>query len=559
MFLARQRGACLLLKLSRRFFPRVKTNPNTINTNDSQLEYVKPIEEEGPSPKRKPDPKDAWLTKLRKDEISAISSEDEEMPEGYYKNEDISVDDLYEEYGNIARVNETIMYIPDKIQDEAQKVFSKHLVSDIRFWSSKFLINYSQNHACEPPIDLTNLPEDRPLFANSEELNIKIKLFNVNKDPIEETKSDNKTPGEGDPKKVKLDKNITIDIEDERKLSKEKDNVNPIKIVYKPAQCVAYLQCRMPYTYAVIKRVMREIKQRMPEFQPKSILDYGAGLGSGMFAAVEMFPECLKYAAVEPNQDMRKLGKYLTHSLEKEILWVDSISMIPGAGIERGKFELIILCHVLQEIPTSKLRLMVLDTLWNRLKDDGIIIVIEPGSPKGSRFIYDLRQYFINKSRNDANIIAPCPHHFQCPMAKLRNSWCHFSQLIYKWDRTVFPKYPDEKLVMNEKFSYLVVKKGKIPGQVDITDMSEMKKITPEEKSFSWERVLRPVIRKDKHSIIDLCTTKGKVERRVIAKSHGTIGGYKTVKRVKWGDLWYIPMWLPNKFRKEHFRGKRLW
>ena len=35
--------------------------------------------------------------------------------------------------------------------------------------------------------------------------------------------------------------------------------------------------------------------------------------------------------------------------------------------------------------------------------------------------------------------------------------------------------------------------------------------------------------------------------------------GYKSIKRFNWGDLWYVPLWLPNKYRKERLRGKRLW
>lgn len=83
------------------------------------------------------------------------------------------------------------------------------------------------------------------------------------------------------------------------------------------------------------------------------------------------------------------------------------------------------------------------------------------------------------------------------------------------------------------------------------------------EKSFFWPRVLRPVIRKHKHMIIDMCSDEsirtGTIERRIIAKSHGLEGGYRTAKKMRWGDLWYLPKRIPNKFRKEGKFGKRLW
>jgi len=59
----------------------------------------------------------------------------------------------------------------------------------------------------------------------------------------------------------------------------------------------------------------------------------------------------IRTAAVEPNTAMRKLGKFLTEELnekaENSILWVDSLSMIPGIGGEKGKFDIIILGYVL--------------------------------------------------------------------------------------------------------------------------------------------------------------------------------------------------------------------
>jgi ribosomal protein RSM22 (predicted rRNA methylase) len=103
----------------------------------------------------------------------------------------------------------------------------------------------------------------------------------------------------------------------------------------------------------VIKRILNEVKLRMPaNFKPESVLDYGSGLGSGLWAAHTIFSDTVKrIAAVEPSTNMRKLGKYLTEELNEKcgnsILWVDSLSMIPGVGGERGKFDVVILGFVL--------------------------------------------------------------------------------------------------------------------------------------------------------------------------------------------------------------------
>lgn len=48
--------------------------------------------------------------------------------------------------------------------------------------------------------------------------------------------------------------------------------------------------------------------------------------------------------------------------------------------------------------------------MWERVEENGYMIYVLPGSPMGFRFLNDLRNHFISKSRTEANIIAPCPH-----------------------------------------------------------------------------------------------------------------------------------------------------
>ena len=102
----------------------------------------------------------------------------------------------------------------------------------------------------------------------------------------------------------------------------------------------------------------------------------------------------------------------------------------------------------------------------------------------------------------------------------------------------------------------MIVKKGKTPN-AEFSDESEV--TSPDAKSFFWPRIILPVIKKHKHSIMDVCSINGEIERRIIAKSHGLEGGYKKSKKMRWGDLWYFDKRIPHKFRKESKFGKRLW
>ena len=188
-----------------------------------------------------------------------------------------------------------------------------------------------------------------------------------------------------------------------------------------------------------------------------------------------------------------------------------------------------------------------MEALWGRVKDDGVLILVEPGSPKGYRFVMSFRDWILDK--NLGSLVAPCPHHKACPMANDPERWCHFSQITQKIPNSVFPKLPKESELVNEKFSYLVAKKSP-----PVTES-----VTALQKSYFWPRIILPVIKKQRHAILDLCNSEGGLERRIIAKSHGMDGGYKKVKKVRWGDLWYFEKRIPNRFRKETKFGKRLW
>ncbi len=70
---------------------------------------------------------------------------------------------------------ETLKNIPSHLQKAAKKIFDKYSKEDIREWTKKYLLHYSQNHAVEPPLDLTKLKKIP--FGNSDELDIKTKLY----------------------------------------------------------------------------------------------------------------------------------------------------------------------------------------------------------------------------------------------------------------------------------------------------------------------------------------------------------------------------------------------
>ena len=74
---------------------------------------------------------------------------------------------------------------------------------------------------------------------------------------------------------------------------------------------IASLLKLFPHSYGAGRRVLNEIKMRLPHFQPKSFLDYGAGLGSGATAFHDIYPKNERIVCIDPSNSMRKLGKLL--------------------------------------------------------------------------------------------------------------------------------------------------------------------------------------------------------------------------------------------------------
>jgi len=79
-------------------------------------------------------------------------------------------------------------------------------------------------------------------------------------------------------------------------------------------------------------------------------------------------------------------------------------------------------------------------------------------------------------------------------MAKDPNSWCHFSQLTQRIPTSYFAKTPVERDVINEKFAYLVVQKGKVMPSDMFKNEDQARNSV--EKSYFWPRIIRPLIKK---------------------------------------------------------------
>src|SRR5579859_2556649 len=220
-----------------------------------------------------------------------------------------------------------------------------------------------------------------------------------------------------------------------------------------PGDVIAYAAYRLPATFAAIYAALNEVWMRRPDWQPRTLLDAGAGPGPALWAANELWPELEQVTLLERDAHMIAFGKQLithTHSTTLNRASWQKIDLL-GAWQTAPK-DIVTTTYVLGELPALQ-REGFINKLWAITLDT--LVIIEPGTPAGFSRILQARQQLIDTG---AHILAPCPHDLSCPMSD--NDWCHFSQRIarsqlHRQVKQATLSYEDEK------FSYIAASRTK--------------------------------------------------------------------------------------------------
>ncbi|CAA7031947.1 unnamed protein product [Microthlaspi erraticum] len=263
---------------------------------------------------------------------------------------------------------------------------------------------------------------------------------------------------------------------------------------YRDGETAAYVASRMPAVFSVCYRVLTEIRRRLPDFEPKRVLDFGAGTGSGFWAVKEVWPNSAeKINIVEPSQSMQRAGRNLIQGLKDLPLIHGYTSLIAlskeiNKRKQERKHDLVIASYVLGEIPSLKDRISVVRQLWD-LTDD-LLVLVEPGTPHGANIISQMRSHILwmekrklrkleKKMKNDetvkdvldlklgAHIVAPCPHDGKCPLENTAK-YCHFVQRLQRTSSQ--RSYKRTKGVPlrgfeDEKFCFVAFRRGQRPRE----------------------------------------------------------------------------------------------
>ena len=185
----------------------------------------------------------------------------------------------------------------------------------------------------------------------------------------------------------------------------------------------------MPATYAQLTGAMLAVKQRVPNWQPTSLLDLGSGPGTALWAAQEQWPTLQKMVALEKEPAFIKLGQQLAKVSQAEAIrntvWKKAdLRGMTGLG-SAETYDLVILGHVVNEMDPA-LQQAVVSYAWQRCS--GLLLIVEPGTSVAFPIVKDMREYLLTQG---AKTIAPCAHDNPCPL-NTEKDWCHFPQRIIR-------------------------------------------------------------------------------------------------------------------------------
>jgi ribosomal protein RSM22 (predicted rRNA methylase) len=270
-----------------------------------------------------------------------------------------------------------------------------------------------------------------------------------------------------------------------------------------PEDFAAYAAFRLPATFAAVYSALSHVRDRLANWQPLTLLDVGAGPGTAMWAATQVWQTLDRVTLLEREGNMIALGKRLAaHSTSASVRGAAWHKVDITGNWETPSHDLVIASYVLGELaPDARAKLV--QKLWEATS--GTLVLIEPGTPDGFSRIQHARQQLLNAG---GRTVAPCPHDKACP-----SEWCHFAQRIAR-SRLHRHVKAGELSYEDEKFAFVGV--SRVPGG-----------------AIAGRVVRHPQVRKG-HIQLDLCTPDG-LTSTVITRKDGTL--YRLARNLRWGDV----------------------
>ncbi|XP_030608212.1 methyltransferase-like protein 17, mitochondrial [Archocentrus centrarchus] len=287
---------------------------------------------------------------------------------------------------------------------------------------------------------------------------------------------------------------------------------------------VVYMAARLAGGYAAVKRALNEIKKRDPSFAPHSLLDFGSGLGTVVWASRSCWGDSLKeMVCVDSSGPMNVLAERLLKGDDeraepciKQVYFRQFLPVSP-----KVQFDLVTAAFTLSELPNGKDREEAAFTLWR--KTSSYLVLVENGTKEGHQILMQARDTLLKKQENTvydfrpASVFAPCSHELVCPkLAHEPVTPCNFQQ---QYQPLPLPGRNNSQI---EKFSYLILRRTEA--------------VEADTKGVEWARLIAPVLRRTRHVHCRVCCPNGQLQHMVVTARKHSRDVYRCARSSDWGD-----------------------
>lgn len=304
-----------------------------------------------------------------------------------------------------------------------------------------------------------------------------------------------------------------------------------------------YMAVRLAPNYACLRTIMNEIRVLDPSFEPKSVLDFGSGMGTTCWAVKETWPNSVQeFMNIELSRDQQYLCEFLLRGgkeFGKPLADVYHRQYLPTSG--RVKYDMVVAAFSMLEVPNMEMRTQIIENLWSKTND--LLVIVERGNRGGfaivneaRHFILDITGHKVTRRINlsfqtkpkldlkipESHVLAPCPHEFLCPRTSMPTKKmmdvCRF--------RVVFEplEFGERKSgFVGEEFSYIVMRKKPHPSYYDMD-------------CPRWPRVVEKRKHASQQVTHKLCCPNGNLAEAIFTRKKYGSAAQDIAKSCDWGD-----------------------
>ncbi|KAG6874415.1 hypothetical protein C0995_015151 [Termitomyces sp. Mi166 len=260
----------------------------------------------------------------------------------------------------------------------------------------------------------------------------------------------------------------------------------------------AFATVALPAHYSAILSVLDHVKRRLePSWRVERIIDWGAGTGSGLWAALHTFQtpqqsigtsnlegktvantSIVSYLGIDKREGLVTIAKRLLEGIDLgnlSLSWQKFFKEEDQIPRSQGYDTIALSAFMLTSLPTAQHRKSLVKEMWE--SGAHLMVLIDHSTTAGFEAIAESREYLLSMGRREfedvetnewpirgSHVVAPCPHDGACPLHHPGSTRieCGFSQRI---QRPSFVRKTKHSGIGHEDidYSYVVIRRGERP------------------------------------------------------------------------------------------------